>query len=45
MIIFNETNPNEKKKFENLIAEADQNGDGELSLKEFKDLMYKFVNE
>lgn len=45
MAIFNETNPAEKTKFEALIKEADQNGDGELSLKEFKDLMYRFVNE
>jgi Ca2+-binding EF-hand superfamily protein len=41
MFIFNQTNV-ERSKFEQIINEADQNGDGEISLDEFKVLMSKF---
>ena len=42
MSIFNQTNAIDKAKFEEIISEADQNGDGEISLEEFKILMSKF---
>ena len=42
MSIFNQTSAIEKAKFEEIINEADQNGDGEISLEEFKILMSKF---
>jgi Ca2+-binding EF-hand superfamily protein len=41
MFIFNQTNV-DRSKFEQIINEADQNGDGEISLDEFKVLMKKF---
>jgi len=34
----------EREVFENLIKESDTNGDGELSLKEFIEMMEKFIN-
>lgn len=34
----------DKQIFESLIKEADTNGDGELSLKEFTTMMEKFMN-
>jgi len=34
----------ERKVFENLIQESDENGDGELSLQEFIEMMEKFIN-
>jgi Ca2+-binding EF-hand superfamily protein len=42
MSIFNQTNSIDKSKFEEIISEADQNGDGEISMEEFKVLMSKF---
>jgi len=33
----------EKEVFENLIKGSDTNGDGELSLKEFEEMMEKFI--
>ena len=42
MSIFNNSsNTEEKKKFERLINDFDANGDGEISLDEFKTLMSK----
>ncbi len=41
MSIFDQTNA-DRSKFEDIISEADQNGDGEISLEEFKNLMAKF---
>lgn len=35
----------EREVFENLIKESDTNGDGELSLKEFIEMMEKFINQ
>ena len=43
MFIFNETSIAEKNKFEEILKEADQNGDGEISLQEFKQLMLKYI--
>jgi calcium-dependent protein kinase len=34
--------PIEKSVFENILKEADQNGDGEISFEEFKTLMTSF---
>lgn len=42
MSIFNEADSSDRAKFEDIIKEADQNGDGEISLEEFKVLMTKF---
>ena len=43
MSIFNQAGGAvDKAKFEEIISEADQNGDGEISLEEFKILMSKF---
>ena len=43
MTIFNETSLQAKKQFEDILKEADQDGNGEISLSEFKELMLKFV--
>jgi Ca2+-binding EF-hand superfamily protein len=37
-------NESEKDVFESLIQEADTNGDGELSLKEFITMMERFMS-
>jgi Ca2+-binding EF-hand superfamily protein len=42
MFIFNQANAVDRSRFEQIINEADQNGDGEISLDEFKVLMSKF---
>ena len=34
--------PEDIEAFQNIIKDADKNGDGEISFKEFKDLMMKF---
>ena len=42
MVIFNQASTaEEKKKFEKMIIDFDENGDGEISLDEFKTLMSK----
>ena len=42
MAIFNQSSgTDEKKKFEKMILDFDANGDGEISLDEFKTLMSK----
>ena len=38
------TSETDKQIFESLIKDADTNGDGELSLKEFTSMMEKFMN-
>ena len=43
MLIFKKTNNDvDIKIFENMIKEADVNGDGEIEFDEFKDIMEKF---
>ena len=43
MIIFKKTNNDvDIKVFENMIKEADVNGDGEIEFDEFKDIMENF---
>lgn len=43
MLIFKKTNNDvDIKIFENMIKEADINGDGEIEFDEFKDIMEKF---
>jgi calcium-dependent protein kinase len=42
MQIFNNTDVKDKSVFEKMIKEADENGDMEISLEEFKTLMTKF---
>ena len=43
MLIFKKTNNDvDIKVFENMIKEADVNGDGEIEFDEFKDIMEKF---
>jgi calcium-dependent protein kinase len=42
MQIFNNTDIKDKSIFEKMIKEADENGDMEISLEEFKNLMTKF---
>jgi calcium-dependent protein kinase len=43
MVIFNQTSF-EKSVFEKMIKEADENGDGEISFQEFKQIMTKFFS-
>ena len=44
MEIFNTSGKeSDKDIFESLIKESDSNGDGELSLKEFIEMMEKFI--
>jgi calcium-dependent protein kinase len=42
MQIFNNKDINDKSVFEKIVKEADENGDGEISYEEFRDLMTKF---
>jgi len=43
MLIFKKTNNDvDIKVFENMIKEADVNGDGEIEFDEFKDIMENF---
>jgi calcium-dependent protein kinase len=44
MQIFNNTELKDKAVFDKMINEADENGDGEISYEEFKDLMTKFFS-
>lgn len=42
MIFSNSTNSDDKARVLKIIEEADENGDGEISFEEFKNLMSKF---
>jgi calcium-dependent protein kinase len=42
MQIFNNAELKDKSIFEKIVGEADENGDGEISYEEFKNLMTKF---
>ncbi len=42
MEIKKKLNKEELEAFKKMIKDADENGDGEISFKEFKDLMRKF---
>jgi calcium-dependent protein kinase len=44
MQIFNNTDLKDKSVFEKILKDADDNGDGEISYEEFKDLMTKFFS-
>ena len=43
--IFNNPKIKDDNVFENLILEADDNNDGEISLEEFKNIMMKFIRQ